>query len=365
VLRPPPARFRFALPRPEDRRFFGNRDSERLFDAAIQRLVSLGGDPVEVDFQPLAAAAAVLYSPPGVAERTAAIETFLSERPDALLPVTRGIIAAGAAARAVDLHRARDKLRAARRVAEQLFAQTDCLLVPTAGTIYRIAEVEAEPLALNTNLGSYTNFVNQLDLAALAVPAGFQSDGLPFGVTLIGLAHREAELAAIGDALHRVSTLTLGASGEKLPPPRYDESAASYPTVDLVVFGAHLTGEPLNPELMALGGRFVGACRTAPRYRLFHIVDGGPSRPGLVRQRDGGTAIGGEIWRLPTDGFGAFVAQVKAPLAIGTVELDDGRRVKGFVCEGHAVDGAEDISAFGDWRRYRASTRSGSAAAAT
>lgn len=361
-LRPPPARFRFAVPRSADRRFFGNDEGARLYGIAIERMRAMGGTMVEIDYGPLAAAAEVLYSPPGVAERTAGLGSFLTEHGQDMLDVTRTIIGRGQQAAAADVHRAREQLRCMRRYAETIFADVDCLLLPTAPRCYRTAEVLADPIALNSALGTYTNFVNQLDLSALAVPVGMQSDGLPFGVTLVGLAHRDADLAAFGDALHRVAKLPLGASKDPLPSASYDVRPAVFPTVDLAVFGAHLAGEPLNHELLTLGGVLVGACKTTPEYALYRLQEDGPARPGLVKLSTGGVSIGGEIWRLPTASFGAFVARVKAPLVVGTVMMADGTGVKGFLCESYALSQASDISEHGDWRRYRAALARSAAA---
>jgi allophanate hydrolase len=213
----------------------------------------------------------------------------------------------------------------------------DVLALPTTGTMYTRAQVEADPIRLNSNLGYYTNFVNLLDLAAIAVPAGLRPDGLPFGLSLIAPAFHDLALCGLGTAF---------ASGRlPAPPPRM--------RVRLAVVGAHLTGQPLNRELTARGARLVRACRTAPAYRLFALPGSAPPKPGLVRVAgDHGAAIEVEIWEMEEGPFGAFVAKVPAPLAIGSLILEDGETVKGFVCEGHAVTDAVDISVHGGWRAY-------------
>jgi allophanate hydrolase len=225
--------------------------------------------------------------------------------------------------------------------------------VPTTGTIYRIAEIAADPLKLNATLGRYTNFANLLDLAAIAVPNGFQSNGLPAGVTLLAPAFHDPLLAAVGGAFQRHSALTLGATGTVLPPVDMTRDPVRYPYLPIAVVGAHLSGEPLNGELLALGARLRQAVRTAPDYRLYALADG--RRPGLVRDPGRGAAIEAEIWDFPIPAVGAFLATIAAPLGLGTVTLADGGTVTGFLCEAHAIEGARDISEFGGWRAWRSS----------
>jgi allophanate hydrolase len=207
---------------------------------------------------------------------------------------------------------------------------------------------------LNSNLGHYTNFVNQLDLSAIAVPAGLRADGLPAGVTLIGPAFHEARLAAIGEAFHRDVGGAMGATGVALPPAEMAGTAADFPDMPIVVLGAHMRDLPLNGELQALGARFESACATAPAYRFYRLPGSGVARPGLVRVARHGVAIEGEIWRLPTVAIGALLARIPSPLGLGDITLADGRTVKGFLCEAAAVEDAEDISSCGGWRGYLA-----------
>ena len=224
-----------------------------------------------------------------------------------------------------------------------------------AGTIYTVAEIAADPMALNSNLGAYTNFVNLLDLAAHAVPCGFQANGLPAGITLIAPAFTDHALARLGQSFQRQLDLPVGAVDERLAA---DASAASPAVRDglipLAVFGAHMRGLPLNHELTALGACFVATVRTSAAYRLI-ALGGTPERPGMLRVDAGdGAAVEGEIWALTPASFGTFVASVAAPLCIGTVELSDGRAVKGFLCESAATVGKRDITACGGWRSYLA-----------
>ena len=207
-----PQAFEFALPAATDLTFFGDREYERLFGEAVARLRSVGGQPREISFAPFAAAAEILYSDAGVAERVAAVGDFVKQKPESVLPVTRAIIERGRNASAVDVYRARERLAAVRGEAMELLEGMRFFLVPTAPTIYRIAEIEREPITLNSRLGTYTNFVNLMDLTAIAVPSGFTTNGLPFGVTLIGRAFEEPMIAAIASAFERAAALPLGAT---------------------------------------------------------------------------------------------------------------------------------------------------------
>ena len=355
TLAAPPAAFRFGLPRPADLKFFGNTAAETLFSEAVARMRTLGGIPVEIDYAPFAEAASLLYRPAGAAERTAAIAPFLAAHADQMHPVTREVIETGKSASGVDVHRLHYRLQSLRQQTAPVWRDIDVLLVPTSGTIYRIAEVAGDPIRLNGNLGYYTNFVNYFDLSALAVPNGFQPNGLPAGVTLIAPCFQEPVLAALGHAFHAASGVRLGATGHELPP-FTTGVAPPYPCVPLAVFGAHLSGQPLNHELKALGARLAGPARTGPDYR-FYALDGTVQRPGLLRVEPGtGACIECEVWHLPVAAFGAFVARIPGPLGIADVRLDDGREIKGFVCEAAAAAAARDITAYGSWRAYRRAT---------
>ncbi len=363
--------FRFGVP--ESLEFFGDGESERLFAAAVETLRDLGGTPVTVDFGPFAETARLLYEGPWVAERYAAIEPFIQSQPQALLEVTRRIIAPAREARAVEAFKAEYRLAELRRRADVLMEGLDCVLTPTAPTLYRIAEVEADPIALNSRLGTYTNFMNLLDLAAVAVPAGFRLDGLlPFGVTLFGRAFSDRRLGRLADRLHRAQSLPLGATGRPMPgraphpggdADATDSAPAGASALNLAVCGAHLSGLALNHQLTERGGRLVRATRTAPSYRLYALPGGPPHRSGLIRQPQGqaqaqsqtGAAIEVEVWSLPLDQVGGFLAGIPAPLGLGSVELADGTWEKGFICEGFAAEGARDITHLGGWRGFLAS----------
>jgi allophanate hydrolase len=348
------AGLRFGVPRRDQLEFFGNRDAAELFDAAVSRLVALGGMRFEIDFEPFLTAARLLYDGPWVAERYLAIRDFFERRPDALHPATRAIIGGALKYSAIDAFDAYYRLKALRRATAPVWDTVDVVATPTAGTIYRIAEVEAEPIRLNSNLGYYTNFMNLLDLCAIAVPAGFQHNGLPFGITLIAPPFRDAALCAVGDAAHRAAVTTMGATRRELPAPRPIGAIApgdAVRSIRVAVCGAHMSGLPLNHQLTERGARLVRVCRTSPHYRLYALTDFVPPRPGMVRAIHGG-AIEVEVWELPMERFGGFVDSIPAPLGIGTITLEDGREVRGFLCEAYAVHGARDITELGSWRAF-------------
>jgi len=353
---PQPSRsgFRFGVPRAEQLRFFGNAEAPKLFQSAVAAFERLGGQAVTIDYAPFAEAAALLYQGPWVAERYAAVGAFVEKHSEAVHPVTRAIIEGGRAYSAAATFEAIYALEALRRRAAPVWREIDFLLLPTAGTIYPVDEIERDPIALNGNLGYYTNFVNLLDLAAVAVPAGFQVNALPFGVTLIAPAWHEGRLGGWAEVFHRAQRLPLGATEAKLhAAPAPSRKAAPHPSMPLLVVGAHMEGLPLNGQLTALGARFAGTVKTAPRYR-FYDLGGTPARPGLVRAGKGarGGAISGEIYDVPLAAVGAFLAQIPPPLGIGSVELASGEWVKGFLCEAHATEGAKDITKTGGWRTY-------------
>jgi len=346
--------FRFGVPHPDQWEFFGDSEAQKLYEFSIRALESLGGAPAFFDFRPLQQAAALLYAGPWVAERLAALGDFLDAHADDVHPVVRGIIAGGARWSAADGFLAQYHLEELRRQTDHVWQDVDLLLLPTTGTTYTLAEVEAEPVKLNSNLGHYTNFVNLLDLAAIALPAGLRPNGLPFGVSLVGPARTDLALLTVADRLHRHSGGTLGglstllAQTAPLPPPTAPPGCTL-----LAVVGAHLSGQPLNRQLTERGARLTATTKTAPGYRLYALADTTPPKPGLVRAPGfDGPGIEVEVWAVPTPAFGGFVAAVPAPLGIGSVELADGSTVKGFVCEPFAVEMATEITQGGGWRAY-------------
>jgi allophanate hydrolase len=348
------ADIRFGVPRRDQLEFFGNRDAAGLFDAAVARIEALGGTSVEIDFEPFLAAARLLYEGPWIAERYVAIRDFIEQHPDALHPTTRAIIGNAVKFSAIDTFDAYYRLKALRRATAPVWDTVDIVMTPTAGTIYRIAEIEADPIRLNSNLGYYTNFLNLLDLCAIAVPAGFQRDGLPFGVTLVAPPFRDGTLCVLGDIAQRAAVTTMGATRRELPAPRPVRPIVTTDggrTIRVAVCGAHMAGLPLNHQLTERGARLARVCRTAPHYRLYALTDFAPPRPGLVRS-DRGASIAVEVWEVPAERFGGFVDGIPAPLGIGTITLEDGREVRGFLCEAYATQGARDITELGSWRTF-------------
>jgi allophanate hydrolase len=344
------ASFHFAAPRPEQLEFFGNAAYAELFDAGIERLRELGGEAHEVDIEPLLETARLLYEGPWVAERYLATEALLRSQPDAMLEVTRRIILGGGTRSALDAFRAQYRLKELVREAQAIWKIADLLLLPTAATHYRIADEQADPIRLNSTLGRYTNFVNLMDLAAVAVPAGFTPERLPFGVSLIAPAWSDADLLALAGRLQRAAVSTLGATSLPLPAP--DAAPPDASLVDLMVCGAHMSGLPLNKQLQERGAWQISTTRTAPNYRFYALPGGPPFRPGLVQVKEGGVAVDVEVWRMPIEHFGSFVAGIPAPLGIGKVKLQDGGVVSGFLCESFGVTDAQDISQLGGWRQF-------------
>jgi allophanate hydrolase len=353
-----PAPLRCGVPRSADRRFFGDSAAERAFDAALKTVESLGAALVEIDYTPFAETAQLLYDGPWVAERLAAIKPFFSAFADRVDPVVRKIIAGAERFSAADAFEAQYRLEALKRRCAKVWAQIDVLAVPTSGTIYRIEEIDEEPVQLNSNLGYYTNFVNLLDLCALSVPSEFRDDGLPCGVTFIAPALEDAALATLGARFHRAAGTRLGATPFTMPDSADVRLERGVDEIALAVVGAHLSGMPLNHQLTSRGGRRLETCVTAAQYRLHALANTTPPKPGLARVVDGpGAAIEVELWSVPLSQFGSFVAEVPPPLAIGTIALGDGRAVKGFVCEPYALEGARDISHFGGWRNFMKEAR--------
>ena len=339
----PKVPLRFGVPSRRQLEFFGDEQAAALFEAAANDLASQGHIRVEIDFDPFYRAAQLLYSGPWVAERLAAIEPFFKEHPEALHEVTRRIIGGASTLGAVDAFRGLYELGRLRRLAARQWERMDVLLLPTTGTIYTVEEVLANPIQLNTNLGYYTNFVNLLDLCAIALPAGIRPDGgLPFGVTLMAPALKDEFLCQLA-----------GRFLSEPAPPIVENADQEAPKIQLAVVGAHLTGQPLNGQLTERGAQLVRTCRTAPGYRLFALANTTPPKPGLVRVPGfEGPGIEVEVWSMTPQAFGDFVANVPQPMVIGTLDLDNGTPCKGFLCEPCACEAATEITSLGGWRNY-------------
>lgn len=357
-LRPvawPASHFRFGIPAREHLQFFGNQEAAQSFDSAVSALRQLGGSPVEIDFTLFRQAADLLYSGPWVAERLAAIEPFLGQHGADMHPVVGRIISGARRYSASDAYRAGYRLRELQRAAEIEWQKMDVLCLPTTGTMFTLAEIEAEPVQRNTDLGYYTNFVNLLDLSAVAVPAGLtNAGGLPFGVSLIAPAFADEPLLRLADRLHRALNTTIGAQLSPLgATPALSAVDCPAGFVPIAVVGAHLSGQPLNWQLTSRGGWLARTARTAPDYRLYALPGTTPPKPGLVRDPGyTGPGVEIEIWLLPASQYGSFVAAIPPPLGIGTVTVDGGGSVQCFLCEGHAIAGAHEITHFGGWRNF-------------
>jgi allophanate hydrolase len=332
----------------------GSDAAGAAFDAALATLPDLGARPRPVDLAPFFAVAALLYEGAWVAERYAAIRDFIEAQPEALHPVTRQIIEGARRLSAADAFAGQYRLAELARTAAKVWDEIDVLVVPSIPDVCTLDEVALDPIGVNSRLGTYTNFVNLLDLAAIAVPGPFRSDGHPSGVTLIAPAGRDGLLAAMAARLHAAAGVAIGATTVLVPPPPLD-TAPPPGTIPLAVVGAHLSAMPLNAELTRRGATFVRAVSTAPEYRLYALPGEPPKRPGLVRVGEGGVSVAVEVWALDPAAFGDFVAAIPAPLGIGTLRLADGTTVQGFLCETAATEGACDISRFGGWRAYVAS----------
>ncbi|WP_315773707.1 MULTISPECIES: allophanate hydrolase [unclassified Bradyrhizobium] len=349
-----PEGVKLGIPRPGQLIFFGDKAADAAYGAAAARFVKLGAELVEFDLEPFYETARLLYEGPWVAERYLVIRDLLASDPDAIHPVTREITIGGARGSAAETFAALYRLQALRKVAEHTFADVDALVLPTAPTAYTTADVLANPIELNSRLGTYTNFVNLLDLCGLAVPAAMRSDGVPFGITLLAPAGRDAALASLGRAFHADTALPVGAKATPQPPLAAPSSALHGDEIAIIVVGAHLSGMALNHELTSLGGRLLEATNTAPDYKLYALSTT-PPKPGMLRIEDGkGTAMEVELWALSAASFGKFVDLIPPPLSVGTIRLADGRSAKGFLVEPAALDGARDISEFGGWRAYMA-----------
>jgi allophanate hydrolase len=346
--------FSFGVPRRNQLCLEKSAGAEVCFDAVVSQLENIGGRAVEIDLSPFLEAATLLYQGPWVNERTLSVAEFIS-KPELINVSVRSVLEKANQFSAADLFFAQYKLKALKRRTDDVLATVDTILTPTCPGIFTISEMEANPLTLNTLLGTFTNFMNLLDYTAVAVPAGFTDNKMPWGVTLFGPAWSDSVLACLADRLHRLMTNTIGATTNTLP----DEPAPTVPdTLCVAVCGAHLEGYPLNEQLISRGGILIKRTQTAPCYRLYALAGGPPFRPGLVRSNENGVAIDVEVWQLPVDQFGTFVEGISHPLGIGQLELEDQTWCTGFICEPIGILDAKDISDIGGWRQYMAAQES-------
>lgn len=342
------------VPDEASRLFFGDEVQAASFAQTLGVLEGLGHRIVPLDFAPFYRIAGLLYDGAWVAERYAAIEGVIRGNPDALHPVTRGIIGRAEALPAADAFRDFYRLADLKRAAEPLVGGVDILAVPTIPRFFPVEDLSDDPIGPNSKLGTYTNFVNLMDLCGIAVPVAARADGRPGNVTLLAPAGKDGRIAGLAALLQAEAGEALGATGWSPAPAEMAKPAAGPDEIAVAMVGAHMRGLPLNHEVTRLGGRFLFEGATAPEYRFYALAGGPPKRPGLVRST-GGASIALEVWAIPLSRFGDFMAGIPSPLGIGTLRLADGTTTKGFICETAGLEGAEDITAFGGWRRYMAS----------
>ncbi|TPP05886.1 allophanate hydrolase [Rhizobium glycinendophyticum] len=341
-----------------EREFFGNAAVEALYDAAIERAKSLGATIVPFDYAPFRQAAELLYNGPWVAERLAAVKDFIATNADDFDPTVRKIIEGAGAYDAVDAFEGQYKLGHLRQKALAEWEKLDILMLPTSPTTYTVDAMLADPIVKNSHFGRYTNFANLFGYAAIAVPGGFGTDGLPSGVTLFGPSFSDDALAPFADAMHRAAASGMGKDKAVSLPEASKVAEPDDGLVTIMVVGAHLTGMPLNHELTGPGGKLVKTCRTAGEYRLYVLPNTTPPKPGLIREPGfEGKGLEVEVWKVTPQAFGRFVQNIPAPLGIGKVMLDDGSQVSGFLCEPYAVKGAQEVTELGGWRAYIASRK--------
>jgi allophanate hydrolase len=348
----PPPVVTIAAPDGPSREFFGDAAQAESFEVALSRLSALGARIVEIDFTPFHDVAKMLYEGAWVAERMTVVEDLMRRDPAVLHPVTARIIGAADSLSAADAFRGIYRLADLRRRAEALMAGADLLCVPTIPTFYSLTDLEADPVGPNSCLGTYTNFVNLMDLCGIAVPTGPRSDGRPGSVTLLARSGQDAVAASLGQALHASQGAHMGATLHLVPAASWASAAPQPGETAIALVGAHMAGLPLNPQITSLGGRFLEATETSPDYRLFALAGGPPARPGLLRVAKDGGPVALELWALSAAALGTLLARVPPPLGLGQVNLADGRRVVGFLAEAAGLEGAEDITAFGGWRAY-------------
>jgi allophanate hydrolase len=335
-----PQPFRFGVPRSQDLEFFGCTEGANLFAEAVAKLEALGGVAVSLDFSPFLEAARLLYEGPWVAERYSVLGALLEAQPESVLPVIRDVLAKAPTVTGVQTFRAQYRLQALKATCDRLMADLDCVLTPTIGRPVTLAELAEEPVLRNSELGYYTNFMNLLDYAAVAVPSAFMANGMPWGVTLFGRAFTDQYLLSLANALQ---------AGER------PQNEARNDRARLVVCGAHLEGLALNWQLKQRGATLVEATQSSSNYKLFALAGGAVKRPGMVRVGEGGAPIAVEVWQLPSAELGSFLCDIPAPLGLGKVELSDGRWETGFICDDYGLAGAEDITQWGGWRAWLAS----------
>ncbi|MFY0609989.1 MAG: hypothetical protein JXQ99_00575 [Hyphomicrobiaceae bacterium] len=342
------------IPSKNTRQFFGDAVQAQSFETAVELLRTTGADVVEIDFNPFYEVAELLYAGSWVAERYTVVADLLAKDPDAVHSATRTVIEVASNFSAADAFRDQYRLAEFRRRLTPVIAGVDLMCVPTIPTIVRVDEIEEDPITPNSRLGTYTNFVNLLDLCGITVPVSARSDGIPGSLTFLAQSGQDARAASFARQIHGLSKVTAGVTDWRVPKARQELARPDSDGIELAVVGAHMSGLPLNVELTRLGGRFLRCTHTKPTYRLFALVGGPPARPGLVREASGG-AIALETWAIPRERLGDFIAGIPHPLGIGTITLETGEEVRGFICEAVGLHGANEVTEYGGWRNYLAS----------
>lgn len=337
--------------------FFGNENYESLFNHFIGQIPEIVNEEnyeiVEVDFSCFIEAANLLYQGPWLAERYAAIESFIENNSEHIYPVTKDIILPAKEIDAVDAFNKFYQLQTLKKQADKILQSVDFILTPTTGTKYKTDEVLADPIQLNSNLGYYTNFMNLLDYAAIAIPAGFDDEGFPFGVTLFSQANTDNQLLDLSTLLLKNNLHKMG-STDFAWMPQQQINTKKVASIDIAVCGAHLSGMPLNHQLTDNNAVLIKATKTEASYKFYSLAGGPPFRPGLIRDKENGKSIDVEVWRMPLVNFGEFMINIPSPLGIGKATLEDGSEVNSFICEAYGIEGAEDITDYGNWRYYMA-----------
>ncbi|MBX2847675.1 MAG: allophanate hydrolase [Acidiferrobacterales bacterium] len=340
-----------AVPLSENLEFFDNQDGKILFDKAVKTWQSLGADIHPLDISPLLEAAKLLYEGPWVSERYAAIEDLMQTTPDKVHPVVRDIVKQAEDKTSIETFQYEYKMQEYRMLAKQIFKQFDFLMTPTAPSTYTIEQVLKDPITLNSNMGYYTNYMNLLDLCGVAVPAGFMSNQLPFGVTFIAPAMQDQKLLSYAHLWQKTCNRSTGAIAAN--PPLSDPFEVDFQeNIEVAVCGAHLSGMPLNWQLTERRATLIKTSKTSQNYTMVALAGGPPERPGLFRNSKNGHSIEIEIWSMPSAELGSFLANIPAPLGLGKLETQSGDWVTGFICEEHGADAATDISHYGSWRSY-------------
>ncbi len=340
-----PAKLRLGIPITPQ--FMGNTEYKNAYDQALITARNMGATITEIDFSGLDKIAALLYNGPWVAERYVTIERLLASDPEAIDPTVRKVVGLAEKFSAADAFKALYLLKELAISTQSIWSECDALLVPTAPTHPTLAQVAAEPVLRNSELGTYTNFVNLLGMSAIAVPAGLTESNMPFGVTFIAPGGYDQSLLSLGAQWQALQTLAPGAP-EATPKKNHDHLL-------IAVVGAHLKGMPLHQQLVDRECRLIARTRTSASYQLYALANTTPPKPGLVRTATNGRSIELEVYEMPSEHVGSFLSLIPAPLGLGSVELQDGTWVKGFICEPWAIEQAQDVTHMGGWRAYIAS----------